>query len=124
MQSSPVDVASGSGVDADGIRDLMWRSAGLFRSRAGLQEAVSRLSLTYDLDAAIVRSGPPDGEAWRRLNLAAVAMLIARAALRREESRGGHFRTDYPRRDDANWNFHAIDLRGPESGTTKSTKES
>jgi succinate dehydrogenase/fumarate reductase flavoprotein subunit len=47
--------------------------------------------------------------AWRSLNLLTVAELIVRAALRRQESRGGHFRQDFPERDDINWRIHVID---------------
>jgi L-aspartate oxidase len=43
--------------------------------------------------------------------LVTVALLIAHAALRREESRGGHFRTDYPHRDDRRWQRHLSDVR-------------
>jgi len=35
--------------------------------------------------------------------------MIARAALRREESRGGHFRADFPDRDDIKWRKHIAD---------------
>jgi L-aspartate oxidase len=38
-----------------------------------------------------------------------VARLIARAALRREESRGGHFRSDHTGRDDERWRVHVVD---------------
>ena len=48
-------------------------------------------------------------DAWRRFNLLTVARLIARAALRREESRGGHFRDDFPERDDLHWQVHLVD---------------
>jgi L-aspartate oxidase len=47
----------------------------------------------------------------RRLSsLVTVGLLIARAALRREESRGGHFRTDFPHRDDIHWQKHVSDV--------------
>ena len=81
------------------VRDLMWRDAGLFRSREGLTRAVRALN-----EAA---STPIDDPRLR--NLITVARLIARAALRREESRGGHFRSDFPARDDRRWKCHLVD---------------
>ena len=48
--------------------------------------------------------------ALRRVaSLVTVGSLIARAALRREESRGGHFREDFPARDDLHWQKHVAD---------------
>ncbi|MBK5298885.1 MAG: L-aspartate oxidase, partial [Vicinamibacteria bacterium] len=52
-----------------------------------------------------------DGAAWRHANIARVAWLIARAASRRTESRGGHRRADFPDRDDVNWRVHVADLK-------------
>jgi len=46
---------------------------------------------------------------WKRFNLLTVARLIARAALRREESRGGHYREDFPAPDDLHWRVHLVD---------------
>ena len=90
------------------IRDLMWRRAGLFRDRAGLEEAVAKLEAA----SAVVQPDTPSGRSHRRLTT--VARLIARAALRREESRGGHFRADFPARDDEHWRIHIVDTRGAE----------
>ena len=45
-------------------------------------------------------------------NIHTVALLIARCALAREESRGAHFRTDYPEKQPA-FQKHSVDLEGP-----------
>jgi len=84
----------------------MWRRAGLFRDRAGLEEAVSRLVAAPPL----VQADTPEGRSHR--SLLTVARLIAGAALRREESRGAHFRADFPTRDDERWRVHIVDSRG------------
>jgi L-aspartate oxidase len=68
---------------------------GLLRQRETLGEAVAQL-------------GPAAAES----DLALVGYLIARAALRREESRGSHFRTDFPRRDDLHWKIHIAERHG------------
>jgi len=61
--------------------------------------------------------GTAQAEDWKRFNLLTVARLIARAALRREESRGGHFREDFPARDDLHWRVHLVDKIDNGSGT-------
>ena len=98
-------------MDVPAIRDLMWRGAGLFRTREGLQDALSHLDPAYASACAHIDSGASDGAQWRRFNLLTVARLIARAALRREESRGGHFRQDFPSRDDLHWKVHVVDRK-------------
>ncbi|PYR34957.1 MAG: L-aspartate oxidase [Acidobacteria bacterium] len=85
------------------VRELMWRCAGLFRDRAGLEEAVAAL------DALADASHPATVDRARQRNLSTVARLIARAALRRTESRGGHYRLDYPARDDERWCVHVVE---------------
>jgi L-aspartate oxidase len=85
------------------VQALMWRSVGLFRDREGLQHAVACLEAAAALPASAIAEGP------RHRNLVTVATLIARAALRREESRGGHFREDFPERDDIHWKVHLAD---------------
>jgi len=93
---------------SDLVRDLMWRSAGLFRTREGLQGALARLDVPCP-DEPGRSASIGDAEAWRQSHLATVAWLMARAALRREESRGGHFRADFPQRDDLHWKVHLVD---------------
>jgi L-aspartate oxidase len=94
-----------SAMTMDSIRGLMWRNVGLFRSRERLTHALAAL------DAARWPDVPVTADEWRLRNLLTVARLIAAAALRREESRGGHFREDFPTRDDARWRVHVVDTK-------------
>jgi L-aspartate oxidase len=109
VRAGTVTVASG-GVDRfdiDEIRSLMWQAAGLFRSRQRLEPAVERLGRLFTAAReAAAAAGDSEIEPWRFFNLATVALLVARAALRREESRGGHYRADFPARDDLHWKVH------------------
>ena len=91
----------------------MWRHVGLFRDAAGLDEAVGRLEdawirLAERIDADSASLTPDD---WESVSVTTVARLIARAARRREESRGGHYRLDYPGRDDARWKRRISETR-------------
>jgi L-aspartate oxidase len=86
------DVASRTADDmAAGIlaemRQVMTTEVGILRTEEGLRRAQRAL-------AALARRLPPG--AWRSANQLLVARLIAHAALRRRESRGGHRRLDYP----------------------------
>jgi L-aspartate oxidase len=95
----------------DAVRDLMWNDVGLVRDGAGLARA------TLALETALMEVvGNADRGTTMRLrtrNVMTVAYLMAGAALRREESRGGHFRRDFPDRDDARWRVHVFDAREP-----------
>ena len=73
------------------LRALMWKYAGLLRDGAGLREA------QRGLDA--LKKTMPRGLYRRALearNLHTVAVLIVASALGREESRGAHYRNDFP----------------------------
>jgi len=75
-----------------------------------LQQTVELLEEPWrSVDAHLRRGGRLDAQQWRAANLLTVARLIARAALRREESRGAHYRDDCPYRDDINWQRRIVD---------------
>jgi len=76
------------------LRDLMWKDAGLLRDAVGLQRAQRGLAaLAVTMPRGMVR------RALEARNLHVVAGLIVAAALGREESRGAHYRNDFPERD-------------------------
>ena len=75
-------------VAADEVRRLMWEHASIARTARGLRKCIAAL------DEIAPRL--PDGATEER-NLVATARLVAEAALLRKESRGGHFRSDFPK---------------------------
>jgi L-aspartate oxidase len=94
------------------IRALMWANVGLFRTRAGIAAALDVLEPAWTNMATSMDEGTiGDAEQWRTASLLTVARLIARAALRREESRGGHYRSDFPQRDDIHWKHRESETR-------------
>ena len=99
---------------ADEIRGVMWRHVGLFREGQSLREALAILEARWQpLDTHLREGGRLDLAGWRAANLLSVARLIARAAERREESRGAHYRDDFPQRDDIKWKTRIAESRLP-----------
>lgn len=76
--------------DRDRLRALMWEAAGVHRDGARLAAAADELAATAMPDA---EAGARSGE---DANLLTLARLVVAAALAREESRGAHFRSDFP----------------------------
>jgi L-aspartate oxidase len=103
------EAADGIAPEASVIRDLMWRNAGLVRDGDGLRSAVPQLAAWRAAANARRVAAPADRDCRRVASLATVGLLIARAALRREETRGGHFRADFPNRDDIHFRKHFAD---------------
>jgi L-aspartate oxidase len=86
------------------IRETAWRSAGIIRESTGLEqglEALERLKSQSRPSTTVLES---DVEVS---NLLLVARLVLRSAIVRLESRGAHFRKDYPGRNDANFGGHS-----------------
>ncbi|WP_267523121.1 fumarate reductase flavoprotein subunit [Campylobacter sp. MG1] len=92
------------------MKDIMWEHVSIFRTGENLQKAVDRLEELYKESKNITIenkeincSNPELEDAYRVPRMLKVALCIARGALMRTESRGAHYREDYPKRDDANW---------------------
>ncbi|HEY3528648.1 MAG TPA: L-aspartate oxidase [Nocardioides sp.] len=83
------------------LQEVMTARAGVLRSAAGLLGASDSLAGLAESDASTV-----DQDAWETTNLHAVATLLVEAALLREETRGSHWREDFPDRDDDRQSGH------------------
>ncbi|MGE5560586.1 MAG: L-aspartate oxidase [Chloroflexota bacterium] len=105
------------GCDAGALRQrlqsIMWDDVGITRNAAGLTRAREQLArLDQEFRHCALTS---EGE-FELANLLTLSRLVADAALRREESRGGHYRSDFPARNDANWKTHIV-LQNRETGS-------
>lgn len=89
------------------IRDHMWRNAGVLRNGKDLKCSLESLC-ALQLPTAN-QYGRFDHELH---NLHTLAALVIRSALAREESRGSHYRADFPYRDDETFQRHSVVLRG------------
>jgi L-aspartate oxidase len=75
------------------LREIMWQRVGIVRDAPGLKRAASSI---LELEAGLA-PGPPSRAGLEARNMLFAGRLIAECALRREESRGSHFRSDFPR---------------------------
>ncbi len=91
----------------DAIRETLWENVGIERDGDGLEQTLNDLE-----EIGEVTGLPPslptylqttDMALCETLNMLNVAWIITQAALTRTESRGGHYRSDFPDQDDVNW---------------------
>ncbi|MEV8326394.1 L-aspartate oxidase [Kitasatospora sp. NPDC056731] len=93
------------------IQRLMSRGAGVLRSAASMAGAAAGLALLAEQAHAHVaeeKPADPRVETWEVANLLLVSTALVAAAAQREETRGCHWREDFPERDDAHWRRHLI----------------
>jgi L-aspartate oxidase len=97
----------------------MLREAGFWRDAKGLQRGLDELKRQM----SFFGGGLTKREEYEFANLLTCAMLTTKAALRREESRGGHYRLDYPARDDGCWIRHIVFRLTPEGQLEESIQD-
>jgi succinate dehydrogenase / fumarate reductase flavoprotein subunit/fumarate reductase flavoprotein subunit len=99
------------------LKDLMWRCCGVVRDESGLHEARTALDGLERRLAEVSVPGPARANfAWQEAldleNQMTVARLVVESALLRKESRGAHFRSDFPDRNDEEWLRYIVLRRG------------
>ena len=82
------------------IQSIMWDYVGIVRSTKQLNRAKRRIHVIYQEIEDYYKKSKVSGELVELRNLAAIAFLIITSALRRNESRGLHYMTDYPEKSD------------------------
>ncbi len=91
------------------MEQVLSQNVGIFRTEGPLQEAVDKLRELYERSLHIGlrgggRGGDPElASALRLPGMVRLALCISKGALARKESRGSHYREDFPKRDDTNW---------------------
>jgi len=90
------------------LRKILWEKGGILRSKEGLFQAIEVASRILDEALHLsLKTAPSEVQNIIELQLGSkTAILILQAALRREESRGAHFREDFPTENDSHWRGH------------------
>jgi len=87
------------------LQNLMWNKVGIIRNSSNLKQAKQKIK---EWKLLIFKSKLETVEEFELANLIILADLVTNSALLREESRGAHYREDFPERDDINWKKHII----------------
>jgi len=86
------------------LKSLMWRQLGIVRSGPAIQNAIERIDFWT---RAVLQLARPEPRTWELLNMLTLSRLMAASAIAREESRGTHYRSDFPETS-SSWRAHTI----------------
>ncbi|MGF1582673.1 MAG: L-aspartate oxidase [Gemmataceae bacterium] len=87
------------------LRSLMVRQMGVVRDRPGMMEAAKDVAFWRNY---VLQREFDNPAGWELQNMLTVAQCMIQSAIQREESRGVHYRSDFPDRDDARWQQHIV----------------
>ncbi len=109
------------------LQDLMQDLVGIVRQEQEMQQALERIrELNIASEAVNVDGNREYNAGWHTAldlhNLLTVSEIVTRAALERRESRGAHFRDDFPAKDEQSGKFNIVARRGPD-GEVRLTRE-
>jgi L-aspartate oxidase len=91
------------------IREIMWREVGIMRNGKELADAIKQF------DGMELPKNEKQSRSGHELrNLHTLGLVMTRAALAREESRGSHYRSDFPYRNDEDFSKHSAEQKGKE----------
>ncbi|MGE0598005.1 MAG: L-aspartate oxidase [Dehalococcoidia bacterium] len=102
----PISLSSGAPATHRELQQMMWHAAGIERNDDGMRAGLETIAGWSAPGTAVTRSE------FERLQMTRLSSLMLRAALARTESRGGHFRNDFPERDDEHWRRQQVWVRG------------
>ena len=86
------------------LKETMWRNAGIIRHRNGMKEALKKIKeLSSCIPDLYIKDRTALVKSLELRNMFLVSEMVCRAALKRTESRGAHYREEYPAEDNDNW---------------------
>ena len=86
------------------LKEVMWQKAGIVRHRDSLEQGLRRIEAFRSWDSKFqIRSCTQLIRYLEFQNMLLISEMVCRAALLRTESRGSHYRSDYPEEDNNNW---------------------
>ena len=94
------------------IRETLWENVSIERNGEGLQSTLTVLQdITESIGDVVTYADTKDVSTIETVNMLSVALMITQSALTRTESRGAHYRSDFPTQDDATWQRRVLIMR-------------